>query len=384
MGGFGGAVVGGGGPGGFGGAVVGGGGPGGFGGEPVGGGGPGGFGGVPVGVGGQGGNVCSPELCNGLDDDCDGLVDDGLGALSCGIGACSTQVPACLNGELQVCQPNPPSPEVCDTLDNDCNGVTDDIPDAGAACNTGKPGICAAGQIVCQGGMQFCADTTLSMPESCNGIDDDCDGKVDEICGQPLGCSDGTREGFNSLDQYPKIAACAGGFTVPGLLTTLTPTCGHNAGNSGGNPSGIGCNVADLCAEGFHVCTGAAEVAAKSPTGCNGITNAPNRFFATRQSSTGCGACALGANMDPQVCDGCSCAMGCAQTALTANDIFGCGTLGDPPPAPCGGLTRFSNNGCSALGAPWSCGGGGGDGCNEANLVTKPGSAGGGVLCCAD
>lgn len=194
------------------------------------------------------------------------------------------------------------------------------------------------------------------------------------------GCADGQREGFVDLAKYPWIAGCSGGFQVPGLLGGLTPTCNFGGGDDGANPSGLGCSAWDLCAPGWHVCKSAAEVAQDSPTGCDG--SAPDGaalFFAVRQSGTGCGLCALGSQSFPE-CETCSCVAGCLQTDATANDVFGCGSIGIPP-GDCGVLDRFSNDGCGDLGPPWSCGN---DGCNEANAVSKSSSEGGGVLCCAD
>lgn len=198
--------------------------------------------------------------------------------------------------------------------------------------------------------------------------------------GQPAtGCSDRTREGFVDEARYPRIAACAGGFQVPGVLST-TPTCARAAGNDGARPQGSGCSAADLCAFGFHVCASEAEVAALAPAGCADATPEPNQFFATGQSSTGCGICALGTSTDPTVCTGCSCATDCAQTSITANDVFGCGDVGAATTA-CGVLNAFSNDVCMALPGPWTCGA---DGCDEANNVSKSGPDAGGVLCCAD
>jgi hypothetical protein len=194
------------------------------------------------------------------------------------------------------------------------------------------------------------------------------------------GCSDGEREGFVDLDAFPFIAGCSGGWSVPGVLLTLAPACGGIAGDDGPSPSGVGCSVADLCAPGWHVCASAQEVADRSPTGCAGASDADGLFFVTRQSSNGCGLCASGSNLDPDACDGCSCVGGCAQTPLTANDIFGCGTAGAV--ATCPPLDRFSNDLCGALGPPWSCSAL--DGCDEAHAVTKSSSDGGGALCCVD
>jgi len=291
------------------------------------------------GGGGEGGGppVCTVELCNGKDDDCDGLVDE----------------------ESQ---------------------------NAGADCITALPGVCKDGTVVCQDGALACLPDAPSLPETCdNNLDDDCNGIIDDGCTTPVvgnGCSDGSREGFVDEAQFPKIAACSGGWSVPGLVIAPLPQCNLAAGNTSSNPSGTGCSAADLCSKGFHVCKGANDVALRAPAGCAGVGFEPDVFFATREGSTGCGICTLGTLTDPDVCNGCSCATGCAQNDTTANDLFGCGTLGFPNAGNCGVLDVTSGNGCGALFWPWQCGSV--DACSEGNGVTKVGPEGGGVLCCAD
>jgi hypothetical protein len=74
--------------------------------------------------------VPSAEACNGIDDDCDGLVDDGLAMLTCGVGACANAANACQNGLIQSCTPKPlpqpAPPDGCDGIDNNCNGAIDE------------------------------------------------------------------------------------------------------------------------------------------------------------------------------------------------------------------------------------------------------------------
>ncbi len=199
-----------------------------------------------------------------------------------------------------------------------------------------------------------------------------------------IGCSDGTREGFVDPATYPEIAGCSGGFSLPGVgvAAPLSPACDRSAGNDSANPDGTGCDVADLCAEGWHVCASAMEVGQKSPSGCAGVPPTPPLFFVTRQSGPGCSQCATGSSTDPTQCGGGTCQPGCAQTALTANDVFGCGNVGDASySGTCGPLDRFGNNLCSALPPPWTCGT---DGTHEADNVAKPGPSAGGALCCKD
>jgi hypothetical protein len=215
------------------------------------------------------------------------------------------------------------------------------------------------------------------------------------------GCADGDREGFVEVVSYPDIAGCSGGWSVPGVMwqnpgtapacpslatyDTTDPACGRRAGNDGANPDGNGCNVADLCESGWHVCTSAADITAHSPSGCGGATqpNDPPLFFASRQSSNGCEQCATGSRTGSD-CNSVSCTGGCAQTASTSNDVFGCGSLGlDTGFVGCGPIDRFSYNLCSALGNDWSCNDDGSGLC-EAYAIVHTGPAFGGVLCCRD
>jgi hypothetical protein len=85
----------------------------------------------------------APELCDGRDNDCNNLIDDGIP----GVGmSCSVGMGACLSTGSQICDsqgniacdatPRAGSPEVCDGIDNDCNGQIDD----GITCNVA--GVC--------------------------------------------------------------------------------------------------------------------------------------------------------------------------------------------------------------------------------------------------
>jgi hypothetical protein len=192
------------------------------------------------------------------------------------------------------------------------------------------------------------------------------------------GCADGTREAFLDVMRFATIAACSGGFTQPGVLAVLPPSCARNAGNDSANPSGTGCTVTDLCDSGWHVCTGASDVASRLGSSSCTPDAPPGTFFVTRQSGPGCLFCSTG--NDPS-CNQESCRANCLQTLSTTNDIFGCGTIGSSTTSSCGVLDRSGDNFCSQLPAPWSCPG---NGENECITVTKPGSSAGGALCCKD
>ncbi|MBI5499484.1 MAG: SUMF1/EgtB/PvdO family nonheme iron enzyme [Deltaproteobacteria bacterium] len=136
------------------------------------------------------------ESCNNLDDDCDGLTDDGLptGVL-CGPsdGTCVQGTETCVDGAVECVGGTPPAPELCDDLDNDCDTTTDEDPtDVGTECGT-RTGWCEPGTWICNpGGGRECDGDIEARAETCNGIDDDCDGIVDNSLTDTFDCTDPT------------------------------------------------------------------------------------------------------------------------------------------------------------------------------------------------
>lgn len=107
-----------------------------------------------------------PESCNGVDDNCNGQVDEEVA------GCCAKT-----------------GPELCDGIDNDCDGEVDEAEDLpvdfcyDGPRETAAHGACRPGVKRCTMGKWACEGQVLPTAETCNRIDDDCDGKVDEDLG---------------------------------------------------------------------------------------------------------------------------------------------------------------------------------------------------------
>ena len=137
---------------------------------------------------------CSPEICNGLDDDCDGEIDEGENLCNlpnavshCERGRCV--IDSCLEGYVdrdkiaengceQICEPISDKDDTCDNIDDDCDGEIDEDWEPKESCGVGaceRMEECIDGVVVCTPREPLSEDDS-----NCNGIDDNCNGEIDE------------------------------------------------------------------------------------------------------------------------------------------------------------------------------------------------------------
>jgi Notch 1 len=126
-------------------------------------------------------NFPSQDLCSGSDEDCDGSVDEGT--ITCGADRCFNEVPRCVDGQINLCEPlaGDPNDPTCDGADDDCDGrIDEDFTTQVTQCGTGS--CLGTGEQRCENGVvvDTCVPLGAQPDVTCDGLDDDCDGRLDE------------------------------------------------------------------------------------------------------------------------------------------------------------------------------------------------------------
>jgi hypothetical protein len=219
------------------------------------------------------------ESCDNQDNDCDGMTDEdsngdplssscyppgsGLNtgctydatsmSWTC-LGECSAGERVCTQGVWGSCASHvTPDVESCNTLDDDCDGATDegeDIPGLNQPCGTAL-GRCTPGILLCVDGQEVCEGGEGPYEGVCNGQDDDCDGEIDEADevsdeeGEPCGSQEGACENGQTRCLGGQITCEGGVEPTEEVCDGVDNDCDGQTDNGAECPPGYYCVLGD-------------------------------------------------------------------------------------------------------------------------------------------
>ena len=288
-----------------------------------------------------GSGAADDTTCDSVDDDCDGIADEDYAgsSTSCGVGACAASgVLSCAAGtETDSCAPGSATGDDsdCDGVDDDCDGSVDEsYSPVATSCGTGVCGStgstsCVAGAVVdsCEAGSPSGDDS------SCNGLDDDCDGTTDEayatvptscgvgVCGATGAtscvagavqdsCTAGSATGDDSscdgLD-----ADCDG--TVDESYASVATSCGVGVCGAIGATSCTAGSVVDSCSPGSP--SGDDSLCDGLDADCDGSTD---ESYVAAATSCGVGGCSRAGAL---ICAGGTVQDSCVPGSPAADDV---------------------------------------------------------------
>ncbi|HXU73274.1 MAG TPA: MopE-related protein [Polyangia bacterium] len=287
----------------------------------------------------------TPEFCDGLDNDCNACTDDNPQDAWIGTACCSTGNLAdcdntgtgtrCKRGTWKCAQPGgactagtktcvgsvAKSTEICNMVDDDCNGPVDDVPGVGAPC-TG-PGIFTQGtckaveQCVANNMPPQCVQTVGPGMETCNGLDDNCNGQIDDNnppnavnplpgvgvpCMVPMPPQDKPPCKAGATVCVAGAIVCQGAVgPMPNQCNGISSDCTGNANTNGNCPTGFQCyqgNCVAPCDPGEFPCPGG-YACNMNTTACDGTSGHVGCCVPDACAQTNCPAgfnCQLDAN----------------------------------------------------------------------------------------
>jgi Putative metal-binding motif len=249
--------------------------------------------------GGADSPVCNPDSGDSIGCPCDpskyGSQECYTGPLGTeGKGICQTGKRTCNpDGTLSACEGEvTPQPEICNLADDNCDGIVDNVQsivEAGTIFNCSSPacdplntdasitcwgpslGICGAGSKACVGGPKGGSPTgctefvNAGVMEVCNGLDDDCNGIIDDGLNNDGPC---TLDAGTPWSDFPDVDLSGLGpdaslpSTVMGQCLNGNLTCTDTNCATGSDP-----NAGRVCYDAGDQCFPSSPV----PETCNGL-----------------------------------------------------------------------------------------------------------------
>jgi hypothetical protein len=178
--------------------------------------------------------------------------------------ACGTGVQRCTRGAWTACSAPSGRAETCNGVDDDCDGTTDE--GLARECMS----VCGTGIEMCVGGDFAGCTARMPSPETCSHADEDCDGAIDEGFGAMVhpGSYTELRSHHPICDGAVERMGLACNMAIHRLCATDAATCGTSGFGpveNSGDTAILACVTATLRTTTF------AELAAHHD-GCNGST----------------------------------------------------------------------------------------------------------------
>jgi len=179
----------------------------------------------------------------------------------------------------------------------------------GDLCDTGEPGICGQGIEQCRDGVLTCVATQEARDESCNALDDDCDGEVDngDLCEAGMVCYQGMcqpRCGGGEFQCTPPLVCADSGVCVDAKCLDVECDSGQvcREGECVGACDGVECPYGNACRAGVCVDVCAGVQCDEGFTCSVAFPEEMNGAPVGLCSSCGCTGCGTGFSCEENLC----------------------------------------------------------------------------------
>ena len=171
----------------------------------------------------------------------------------------------CRDGAWSSCEQQVlPEDETCNGTDDDCDGRVDEHIDPAPCGVDSLSGVCARGVQLCLAGDNQCVQVEHPSADVCNDEDDDCDGQIDEATARP--CYDLERGGCQRNED--------GNYTCQGTCTSGEFRCvaGEYASTCDGSVTPA---AEELCSSGSEPLIQDEDCDGQIDEGCQCLAGAP-------------------------------------------------------------------------------------------------------------